>query len=182
MKSGIFTSSIILLLFTACTKEDMAVSLADTQKSNTPFVSKWEKAGSNWQSTQSEGIVTYTHKRATPQMTGEIMNDGYVTVYTRGYTGGDMTMSKPTGMPFLFYGSDQQAAPYAWEIVKGNQRIDVMVKMAIPQQEQFVQGQNGVEFRYMVVPREFILKHSLSTAQMAKMSYQQLADLLEFEK
>jgi hypothetical protein len=181
MKRGIYTSVSALFLFTACRKEEMAVSLTPPQ-SNQVFVSSWEPVvASKWKSIPSDGTATYAYTRETPQLTSGVMSDGLVAVYTKGYSAGDMSLNKPMSLPFLFYTSEQQAVPYSWEIVKGDRRIDVQVKMAIPQQEQFMNGQADVQFRYIVVPRDFILKNNLTTAEMSKLTYQQLSELLNFE-
>jgi hypothetical protein len=180
MKSGIFTSISALVLFTACRKEEMAVSLQQPQ--NQVYVSGWEPVAVNqWRSIPTEGSATYAYTRDIPQLSSGVMSDGLVAVYTKGYTAGDVMLGKPMSLPFLFYTSEQQAVPFSWEIVKADKRIDVQVKMAIPQQEQFMNGQSNVQFRYIVVPRDFILKNNLTPAEMSKLTYQQLSELLNFE-
>jgi hypothetical protein len=180
MKRGIFTSVSALVLFTACRKEEMAVSLQP--QTNQVYVSGWEPVAMNkWRSIQSDGTATYAYTREMTQISGGVMSDGLVAVYTKGYGAGDVFINRPMSLPFLFYTTEQQAVPYSWEVVKGDRRIDVQVKMAIPQQEQFINGQSDVQFRYIVVPRDFILKNNLTAAEISKMSYQQLSELLNFE-
>jgi hypothetical protein len=181
MKRAIFTSISAIVLFTSCRKEEMAVAL-QTPQANQVYVSTWEPAAvSKWHLVQSEGTATYSYSRDIPQVTGGVTSDGLVAVYTKGYLSGDVMINKPMGLPFFLYTNEQQAVPFSWEIVKGDRKIDVMVKMAIPQQEQFVNGQEDVQFRYIVIPRDFLLKNNLTNTQVAKMSYQQLSELLNFE-
>lgn len=181
MKRGIFTSISAIVLFASCRKEEMAVSL-QTAQPNQVYVSNWEPvAASHWRSSQSEGTATYAYTREMPQLSGGVTSDGLVAVYTKGYASGDVMVNKPMSLPFFLYTNEQQAVPFSWEIVKGDRKIDVMVKMAIPQQDQFVNGQSNVQFRYIVVPRDFLLKNNLTATEVNKMTYQQLSELLNFE-
>jgi hypothetical protein len=184
MKRGFFTSIAVVLLFTACRKEEMAASLATTPANNTssaPIVSNWEGVPSNsWMASRDANGATYSYQRTMPQLGTNVMSDGLVAVYSKGYSFGEIAGNNPMAMPFLFYNNEQQTIPYAWEFKRGMNKIDVMVKMGVSQEDMFLQNQNGIQFRYIVIPREFLIKNNLSDVAVAKMSYRQLADLLQF--
>jgi hypothetical protein len=178
----IFTSVTLVLLFSSCRKDDMAASLKDPTESNKVYVSNWEGAASTaWQSSHdSAGIATYSYQKPLPQVNNGVMSDGIVAVYTKGYSFNEFSVSRPMNLPFLFYTNDQQTVPFAWEMEKRQGRVDVLVKMPATQENQFVQGQTGIQFRYIVVPREFLIKHDLSASAFSKLTYEDLSKLLEF--
>jgi hypothetical protein len=181
MKPGIFTLVTVLFLFSACRKSEMAASVAVPQEDKV-YVSNWENIGeTNWQTAHnSDGTVSYTYKRETPQLNSGVMSDGLVAVYTKGYSFNEVSMGKPLGLPFLFYTNEHQTVPFSWEMAKSKGMIDVMVKMPVVDESQFLQGQTGVQFRYIIIPREFLLKNNLTPVAVSKMTYQQLSELLAF--
>jgi hypothetical protein len=181
MKSLTFTLFFVLLLFSSCRKNDMAASLVNPEPGQV-YVSNWENvSASNWKTTHdSDGTATYTYVRETPQLSNGVMSDGVVAVYTKGYSFNEMSVSKPMNLPFLFYTNEHQSVPFAWEMAKKQGMVDVMVKMPVTDENQFIQGQSGVQFRYIVIPREFLLKNNLTNTGISKMSYEQLSELLSF--
>lgn len=180
MKRGIFTSVCFSLFLISCTKHDQIDELLGNQPGQQVFASAWEPVASNtWQGGASDGMHVYSYRRALPQLTSGVMNDGTVIVYAKGYGFGEPVGSRPMSLPFMFYtGSEQQSVPYAWEMNNTPGNVQISLRMTQGAEGIFLTGRDGVALQYFVLPKEFLLKHNLTKQSASKLSYNQLTELI----
>jgi hypothetical protein len=185
MKRVIFTSACLALLFTACKKEDVAPtddSAAIVAGSSAGvFVSEWEPVPqTSWQmSTITNGTMSSSYSRATPQVNDNVRTNGKVLVFAKGYSFADTAISKPMSMPFDFYlPFERMAFPYTWLYDAGNGQINVAVGMRPGMERYFDNAKDDIKFRYVVLPYEYFVQTGLTTQALSQMSYEDLMDRL----
>ncbi|MDB5253082.1 MAG: hypothetical protein JWP27_2251 [Flaviaesturariibacter sp.] len=184
MKRVIFTSACLALLFTACKKEDVGAtndtpSALVAASSTGVYVSNWESVPhDSWQSSATtNGTMSMTFNRATPQVNENVRTNGKVLVFAKGYSFADTSINKPMSMPFDFYlPFERMAFPYTWLYDAGNGQINVVVGMRPGMERDFNKAQDDIKFRYVVLPYDYFVQTGLTTAALSRMSY---ADLME---
>lgn len=189
MNRGIFTSALLATaLFTACTKENLVDfdlnSQSKTEFTISPtapsvYASAWESSAS-WQSGLVNGLQNYSFNRPTRQVSQSVMNNGLVLAFAKGYnflgTGED---DKPIGTPFYFSLAEERFVhPYYYYLHLTEGNIKTNVSMHATLESPFASGKNNLQFRYFVIPPEFLSKYSLSASTVKNKSYDEIVSLL----
>lgn len=187
MKHVIFTSTFLILLFTSCKKEEMSASVEAAQSSKTSpatsgvYVSNWEVTPAlNWQvSNSSEGSKVYNYTRSIAQVNNDVLNNGTVLVFARGYNFADLQMDKPMPIPFVFYlPYERMASPYVWNDEKKNGAVTIKVGMNAEMEKYFLANGSGLQLRYVVLPADFIEKNNLTIQSVSRLAYLDLMQKL----
>lgn len=189
MKGGFFTIALLVsALLTACTKENLIDSDFNSQSKTeftssgtvpSVFVSAWESS-SSWQSGSVNGLQNYSYNRPTRQVSQSVMNNGLVLAFAKGYnflgTGGD---DKPIGTPFYFSLAEERFVhPYYYYLYLTEGNIKTNVSMHSTLETPFASGKNNLQFRYFVIPPEFLSKNNLSASAVKNKSYEEIVSLL----
>ena len=153
--------------------------LTTSSTAATAFASQWESSPS-WTSAVTNGLQNYSFNRATRQVSQEVINNGLVLAFAKGYnflgTGGD---DKPIGLPFYFsLAAERFMHPYYYYLYLNEGNIKTNVSMHTELMSPFTSGKSSLQFRYFVLTPEFLAKHNLSTAAAKNKSYNELVALL----
>lgn len=187
MKHVIFTSTFLILFFTSCKKEQISASVEAAQSLNTSpstsavYVSNWEMTPAlNWQlTTASEGNKVYHYTRSIAQVNNDVLNNGTVLIFARGYNFADLQMNKPMPIPFVFYlPYERMASPYVWNDEKRNGAVTIQVGMNTEMEKYFLTSGSGLQLRYVVLPADFIEKNNLTVQSVSRLSYLDLVQKL----
>lgn len=191
MKTGIITLAISAILFTSCSKENLDVQSTNntTQKlsaseqisSNGTYVSDWSQMG-GWQHYDSAGFRIFYNQQSVPALTADVISNGVVATYAKLNAPSDpkyMYFTKPIMLPFYFLPPEERPAnTFYW--FDTNTPGTIRIGYRTTSRDETLSGQEGnLQFRYFVIPKEFLAAHNLDAATVKyHYTYQQLISLL----
>ena len=169
-----------ILFFTIIQKDNLRSGYLSTSISSNIYISQWEN-NKYWNTGTEEDQKGYYLKRSIPQLTEDVLNNGVVMVFTKGYSFTESNLQeKPLQMPFYFFPSNGSPnGACKWLIIKTLGEIELGIKMPEEVEPSFKQSQMNVQLRYFLFEEAFLKKHKLSKKVLQNMSYQQVVNLLD---
>lgn len=201
MKRGLFTTLSLVLLVTACRKEDVTAPAATSTTDTTAFpatpppahperglvnsinnsnviVTDWEPANGWTRSTGDNNTMKYTTSRGFHAITQDVLDHGAVLVFAKGYNFADTSAMRAMGMPFYFYlPIERMNYPVYWEYLKKMEGVDVSLKMRDDAGSYFDNGQGNIRMRYFVLSPQELQRRGWTAESVRGLSYDQLTTL-----
>ncbi|RYZ00430.1 MAG: hypothetical protein EOO11_01530 [Chitinophagaceae bacterium] len=191
MKRAIFTSALMALLFSACSKKDVVADTAPLPQAQRPatgtleatqggaWATGWENPVTWSPASGNDNITIYTTPRNFKQLDGAMLNNGATLVYAKGYNFSDASMDKPMGVPFYFYlPYERMNFPVYWRYVAKMYGIDLSLEMRNDQSKFFMGAQPGVKVRYFLIPPDALAQMNTTADAVRAMSYNDLVAML----
>ncbi|WP_345255655.1 hypothetical protein [Flaviaesturariibacter amylovorans] len=195
MKRALFSSALVALLFSACSKSDAVAEMAPAPENaqnqqpagntvettqNGSWVTGWENP-STWSKTAgNDNVSIFNTPRNFKQLDQTMLNRGAIMVFARGYNFADVNMNTPLGVPFHFYlPYERMNFPVFWRYVAKMYGIDLNLEMHNDQSKYFIGAQPNVQLRYFLVPPEALARMNMTADDLRQMSYTNLVNLLQ---
>lgn len=150
---------------------------------NTPamvYSSDWETVPA-WQLAEGSGSLLYTYIRPLEQASPEVIKEGVVLVFARGYDFVSVSKAeeKPLGLPFyMALANENVVYPYAWSYSPQERKVTIGLSMDSSLQSGFMQAGKDIQLRFFVLSPGFLKQYKLTAKAARSIPYNRLVDLL----
>jgi len=161
-------------------KNHFPIGFFNPAEPHTVYLSEWEAVPA-WQLTAVKGTLFATYTRQLPQISSDILDEGVVLLFARGYDFEAVSRGeeKPVGLPFyMTLSNESMPQPFAWSYEAKKGKVQVALSMQEALERGFQSARNDIRLRYFVLPSQFLQEHKLTPMAARNLSYNQLVTLL----
>ncbi|RYY88144.1 MAG: hypothetical protein EOO15_09835 [Chitinophagaceae bacterium] len=202
MKRVISTTLCLALLFSACRKSEIQEPQASNTTTDTTafpatpppahpergllnsinnsnlIVTDWEP-GTEWTRARLDNnTLRYTMTRGFHELTQQMLDNGAVLVFSKGYNFVDPSGMPPMGMPFYFYlPIERMNFPVYWEYIKKIGGVEIKLELKEDAAPWFSSGNSNMRMRYFIFTPEELQRRGLDARTARSLSYQQLTTM-----
>lgn len=159
-------------------KQNSLLATTAAAKNSSLMATGWEPVRS-WHKTTNADKLTLIYERSLPEVSKEVVDQGAVLVFAKGYNFSAMKMKeKPMRLPFVYFSPvENEAGAYQW--IPEAQTGKVVLTLSLPTQQEanFSNFKDQVLVRYFVVRPEFLKQHNLTLAQLKALGYKEFIAL-----
>ncbi|GAB4091880.1 hypothetical protein GCM10028786_08060 [Flaviaesturariibacter terrae] len=190
------------LLLSACRKTDLAAPAEAEAADSTSFpatpppahperglvssihtanvvITDWESAGTWSRQPGEANTVKYGISRSFHEMTQDMLDNGSVLVFVKGYNFADSsTEMRAMGMPFYFYlPIERMNFPVYWEYLKKIGGVDISLKLLSDANAFYLAGRDRVRLRYFLLTQAELARRGLTPEALHNMTYQEISTM-----